>query len=96
MHGNRQLLPVQKLAIEEGLLKGEDLLIVSATASGKTLIGELAGIPKALKGKRFLFLTPIVALADQKYHEFKSKYSKIGLKTAIKVGMNRVKARGSL
>ncbi|MBC7096483.1 MAG: DEAD/DEAH box helicase, partial [Methanobacteriales archaeon] len=96
MHGNRQLLPVQKLAIEEGLLKGEDLLIVSATASGKTLIGELAGIPKALNGKRFLFLTPLVALANQKYHEFKSKYSKMGLKTAIKVGMNRVKARGEL
>ncbi|MGB9844195.1 DUF5814 domain-containing protein [Methanothermobacter tenebrarum] len=95
-HGNRKLLPVQKLAIEEGLLEGEDLLIVSATASGKTLIGELAGIPKALEGKRFMFLTPLVALANQKYHDFKSKYEKIGLKTAIKVGMNRVKARGEL
>lgn len=95
-HGNKQLLPVQRLAIEEGLLEGENLLIVSATASGKTLIGELAGIPKALEGKRFLFLTPLVALANQKYHDFKSKYSKIGLKTAIKVGMNRVKARGEL
>ena len=95
-YGNNQLLPVQKLAIENGLLEGENLLIVSATASGKTLIGELAGVPKALKGEKFLFLTPLVALANQKYHDFKSKYSKIGLKTAIKVGMNRVQARGEL
>jgi len=95
-YGNNQLLPVQKLAIENGLLEGEDLLIVSATASGKTLIGELAGVPKALKGEKFLFLTPLVALANQKYHDFKTKYSKIGLKTAIKVGMNRIQARGEL
>ena len=95
-HGNNQLLPVQRLAIENGLLEGENLLIVSATASGKTLIGELAGVPRALKGEKFLFLTPLVALANQKYHDFKSKYSSIGLKTAIKVGMNRVQARGEL
>ncbi len=94
--GTRKLLPVQHLAVESGLLEGEDLLIVSATASGKTLIGELAGIPAALKGRKFIFLTPLVALANQKYEDFKSKYSKLGLKTAIKVGMNRVRARGEL
>ena len=94
--GNTKLLPVQYLAIKEGLLKGEDLLIVSATGSGKTLVGELAGISKALKGKKFVFLTPLVALANQKYRDFKRKYSKLGLKVAIKVGRNRVKAKGEL
>ncbi len=94
--GNTKLLPVQYLAIKEGLLKGEDLLVVSATGSGKTLVGELAGITEALKGKKFVFLTPLVALANQKYRDFKKKYSKLGLKVAIKVGRNRVKAKGEL
>ena len=94
--GNTKLLPVQYLAIKEGLLKGEDLLVVSATGSGKTLVGELAGITKALEGKKFVFLTPLVALANQKYRDFKKKYSKLGLKVAIKVGRNRVKAKGEL
>jgi len=58
---NKTLLPVQYLAIKHGLLRDENLLVVSATASGKTLVGELAGIPKAMKGKKFVFLTPIVA-----------------------------------
>ncbi|WP_407454853.1 DUF5814 domain-containing protein [Methanobrevibacter sp.] len=94
--GNTKLLPVQYLAIKEGLLKGEDLLVVSATGSGKTLVGELAGITEALNGKKFIFLTPLVALANQKYRDFKKKYSQLGLKVAIKVGRNRVKAKGEL
>lgn len=95
-HGNKKLLPVQYLAIKEGLLKGKNILAVSATGSGKTLIGELAGVPKAMEGKKFIFLTPLVALANQKYREFKKKYEPLGLKVTIKVGMNRVKAKGEL
>ena len=94
--GNTKLLPIQILAIKEGLLKDKDILAVSATGSGKTLIGELAGIPKALNGEKFIFLTPLVALANQKYRDFKKKYKPLGLTTAIKVGMNRVKAKGEL
>ncbi|AAL80177.1 RNA helicase [Pyrococcus furiosus DSM 3638] len=91
--GINELLPVQVLAIKNGLLEGENLLVVSATASGKTLIGELAGIPKALKGKKMLFLVPLVALANQKYEDFKRRYSKLGLKVAIRVGMSRIKTK---
>ena len=32
------------MAVDAGLLYGKDLLVVSATASGKTFIGEMAGI----------------------------------------------------
>ena len=71
-------------------------MVVSATGSGKTLVGELAGVPKALNGKKFLFLTPLVALANQKYRDFKKRYEPLGLKVAIKVGMNRIKAKGEL
>lgn len=92
----KYLLPVQSLALQNGLLKGENLLVVSATASGKTLIGEIAGVPGAMKGKKFMFLTPLVALANQKYRDFKKKYGKLGLKVAIKVGTSRIKAKEEL
>lgn len=90
------LLPVQVLALQAGLLDGESLLVVSATASGKTLIGELAGIPRALEGGKFLFLTPLVALANQKYRDFKKRYQKLGLKVSLRVGMSRIKAKEEL
>lgn len=95
-NGTKKLLPVQYLSLKNNLLNNESLLIVSATASGKTLIGELAGIPKAMHGKKFIFLTPLVALANQKYRDFKKKYSQLGIKVAIKVGMSRIRARDEI
>ncbi|NOZ77150.1 MAG: DEAD/DEAH box helicase, partial [Euryarchaeota archaeon] len=83
--GIKGLLPVQSLAVEAGLLEGRSLLVVSATASGKTLVAELAGISAALAGGRFIYLVPLVALANQKYHDFRA-YKRLGLKTAIRVG----------
>lgn len=94
-HG-KHLLPVQALALKSGLVEGENLLVVSATASGKTLIGELAGIPNAMNGKKFIFLTPLVALANQKYRDFKKKYKQLGLKVSIRVGMSRINAKEEL
>ena len=44
-------LPAQQLAVEAGLLHGKDLLVVAATASGKTFIGEMAGIKNYLEGR---------------------------------------------
>ncbi|WJI10541.1 DEAD/DEAH box helicase [Methanobacterium sp. CWC-01] len=90
------LLPVQVLAVNAGLLAGENLLVVSATASGKTLIGELAGIPRAMKGGKFLYLSPLVALANQKYRDFRKRYGNLGLRVSIRVGMSRIKAREEL
>ena len=48
--GVPQLMPAQQLAVEAGLLYGKDLLVVAATASGKTFIGEMAGIKNYLEG----------------------------------------------
>ncbi|WP_456474399.1 DEAD/DEAH box helicase [Candidatus Pyrohabitans sp.] len=93
--GITRLMPVQEAALESGLLAGESLLVVSATASGKTLIGELAGVESALRGKRFLFLVPLVAIANQKYQDFKI-YRELGLRVAIRVGMSRVRDREEL
>lgn len=92
----KHLLPVQVLSLDAGLLEGEGQLVVAATASGKTLIGELAGISRALEGRKFIYLTPLVALANQKYRDFKKRYSRLGLKVSIRVGMSRIKAKEEL
>ncbi len=86
------LLPVQALSIEAGLLKGKNQFVVSATATGKTLIGEMAGIQNLLNKKgKMLYLVPLVALANQKYDQFKERYSKLGLTTSIKIGAILIK-----
>ena len=88
--GLAELLPVQTLSIEAGLLDGKNQLIVSATATGKTLVGELAGINSILNERgKMLFLVPLVALANQKYEQFTKRYSSIA-KTSLRVGTTRV------
>ncbi len=92
----QNLMPVQILSLKEGLLENEDLLVVSQTGSGKTLIGELSGISKAMKDEKMIYLSPLVALANQKYNDFKKHYEKLGLSIAIKVGQNRIKSEDEL
>lgn len=85
------LLPVQARAVRGGLLEGKNLLVVSATATGKSLVGEMAGIKNFLLGKgKLLFLVPLVALANQKYDQL-SLYRELGAKTSIRVGTSRIK-----
>jgi len=92
-----KLLPVQTLAVEQGLFDGINLLVTSVTATGKTLVGEMVGVNNILKKRgKMLFLVPLVALANQKYYDFSTKYSKIGLKTSIRVGSNRIKSSKNL
>jgi helicase len=88
------LLPVQSLAVEHGLLDGKDFLVVSATATGKTLIGELAGVNNLLRGKgKLLFVVPLVALANQKYEDFNTRYRELGLNTSLRIGGSRIRTR---
>ena len=88
------LLPVQSLAVENGATAGEDQLVVSATATGKTLIGEMAGLDRVLNNEgKMLFLVPLVALANQKYHEFQDRYGDIADIT-LRVGASRINDSG--
>ena len=89
-----ELLPVQSLAVENGLLEGRDQLVVSATATGKTLIGELAGLNRTLRGEgKLLFLVPLVALANQKYRDFGREYGEL-VDVTIRVGGSRLDSDG--
>ncbi|MFB6124830.1 MAG: DEAD/DEAH box helicase [Halanaeroarchaeum sp.] len=88
------LLPVQSLSVENGLLDGDDQLVVSATATGKTLVGEMAGLHRLLSGKgKLLFLVPLVALANQKHEDFEAEYGHLADVT-IRVGASRIRDGG--
>jgi len=71
------LYPPQEDAIRAEVLKGRNLVLASPTASGKTLIAELCILKSVLeKGGKALYLTPLRALASEKYDEFQ-KYANV-------------------
>lgn len=72
--GVDRLYPPQTEAIKKGLLAGENLVMSVPTASGKTLVAELALMKQVLEGKKGLYLVPLRALASEKFQEFKEKY----------------------
>ncbi len=62
--------PPQEDAIKAGLLEGNDLLVCTPTASGKTVMAELAALKAMRQGKQVLYLVPLRALAAEKAREF--------------------------
>lgn len=78
--------PSQEKAIEAGLFENKNLLICTPTASGKTLIAEMACVKKILEqyGKA-IYIVPLKALATEKYRDFKTKYSSL-FRTALSIG----------
>ena len=88
--GIETLMPAQQMAVDAGLLHGKHLLIVSATASGKTFIGEMAGLKNHLEGRgHLLFLVPLVALAVQKYQRFAGRYGEFA-GAGLLIGKSRI------
>jgi archaea-specific helicase len=89
--GVKQLLPVQQLALKQGLLKYKDMLVVAGTSSGKTFIGEMAGLNVFKnRNQKFVYLTPLVALTNQKYEQFKKRYRDFGARVSIRVGISKL------
>ncbi|MBR6447531.1 MAG: DEAD/DEAH box helicase [Methanomicrobium sp.] len=87
--GVTKLMPVQHLCVQAGLLEGKDQLVVAATASGKTFIGEMAGNMNYFGGRgNMLFLVPLVALANQKYARFTERYPY--MKVSLLTGVSRI------
>jgi helicase len=71
------LYPPQEDAIKAGALEGKNLVLASPTASGKTLVAELCAMKHVIEyGGKVLYMTPLRALASEKYEEFK-KYTKL-------------------
>jgi len=71
-NGYVNLYPPQEKTVKTGLLEGKSILVSAPTASGKTLIAILA-IIRHLSEKRgkIVYLSPLKALASEKFNEFK-------------------------
>jgi helicase len=69
--GYSSLYPPQEQALSKGLLDGRNLLITTPTASGKTLVALIAAMNIVLKGLRVVYLTPLRALATEKFQDFR-------------------------
>jgi len=83
--GYRELYPPQAEAVERGLLDGKSMLLAMPTASGKTLLAELAMLRAALSGRRSLYIVPLRALASEKYDSFQ-KFRDLGVAVGISTG----------
>ncbi|MCY0868337.1 MAG: DEAD/DEAH box helicase, partial [Desulfurococcus sp.] len=81
----RELNPVQVEAVRAGLFGGGNLLVAAPTASGKTLIGELALVYGWLNGGVGVYLTPLRALAGEKYWEFRV-LEEVGVRVGVATG----------
>ncbi len=79
--GIESLYPPQSECIENGLLDGADLLVAIPTASGKTLIAEMAMHAAIARGGMCLYIVPLKALATEKAREFAGKGAEIGVST---------------
>jgi len=76
--------PPQELAIKKGLLNGKNLVVASPTASGKTLVAEIAIVNNILKkGGKAIYLTPLKSLASEKYMDFKERYPFLNVMLSI-------------
>jgi helicase len=75
--GLTELYPPQEEAVHAGVLNGKNLVLASPTASGKTLVAELCALKHILENDgKVLYLSPLRALASEKYEEFQ-KYTSI-------------------
>lgn len=68
----------QKYAID-GIIEDKNILITAHTGSGKTLPAEFAIRYFTSKGKKVIYTSPIKALSNQKFHEFKQKFPDISI-----------------
>ncbi|MBX3727768.1 MAG: DEAD/DEAH box helicase [Candidatus Sumerlaeia bacterium] len=78
------LLPLQQQALEQtGLVsRHESLLVAAPTASGKTLLAELAALACLNRLGLVLYLVPTRALAEEKAAEFAARYGPLGIRVA--------------
>ncbi|XP_027359744.1 DExH-box ATP-dependent RNA helicase DExH15 chloroplastic isoform X1 [Abrus precatorius] len=72
----------QRQAIQ-AFLRGSSAVVSAPTSSGKTLIAEAAAVATVARGRRIFYTTPLKALSNQKFREFRETFgdSNVGLLT---------------
>ena len=79
--GISELYPPQAECVERGMFERKNLLVAIPTASGKTLIAEMAMHSHIAAGGKCLYIVPLKALASEKYDEFGNKGVRVGIAT---------------
>ncbi|ELZ76969.1 ski2-like helicase [Haloferax larsenii JCM 13917] len=83
--GIEELYPPQAEAVEAGLTDGESLVAAVPTASGKTLVAELAMLSSVARGGKALYIVPLRALASEKKAEFE-RWEEYGIDVGVSTG----------
>jgi len=85
--GFEQPNPVQQAALDAGLLDGKNMVVAAPTASGKTMVAEMAALNTVMKqARKVVYIVPLRALASEKYEEFRRKYEPFGIRVALSMG----------
>ncbi|XP_019418600.1 PREDICTED: DExH-box ATP-dependent RNA helicase DExH9 [Lupinus angustifolius] len=72
--------PFQSQAIS-CLEKGESVMVSAHTSAGKTVVASYAIAMSIRNAQRVIYTSPIKALSNQKYRDFKEQFSDVGLMT---------------
>jgi len=83
--GIEELYPPQAEAVERGVTDGENVVAAVPTASGKTLIAELAMLSAVERGGTALYIVPLRALASEKKAEFE-RWAEYGVTVGVSTG----------
>jgi superfamily II RNA helicase len=75
-----RLNPFQVQAVE-AIQQGKNVLLSAPTGAGKTLVAEYAIDAAVRAGRRAIYTSPIKALSNQKYRDFKADSLPVGLMT---------------
>ncbi|WP_135823596.1 ATP-dependent DNA helicase [Halorussus ruber] len=83
--GIEELYPPQGEAVEAGVAEGESVVASVPTASGKTLIAQLAMLTSIARGGKALYIVPLRALASEKRAEFE-EFEQYGIDVGVSTG----------
>jgi len=83
--GVEALYPPQAEAVDRGVADGENVVAAVPTASGKTLIAELAMLSAVERGGTALYIVPLRALASEKKAEFE-RWEEYGVTVGVSTG----------
>ena len=80
------LNPPQEAVVKAGLFDRKNFLITIPTASGKTFIAEMCALQHIIEFKKqVVYLTPLKALALEKFTDFK-RFKSLGIRVGITLG----------
>jgi superfamily II RNA helicase len=84
------LVVLTKNTTYDYIITGNNVLVTTPTGSGKTLVGELAIYFALMMGLRVAYTTPLKALSNQKFKDFKERFGadRVGLLTGD-IAINR-------